>query len=69
VLSLTSADFNIENINNFLGVRLNKNGWKYDDRPNVEMVKLIKKIYCLVTWKNKVCNKQLTMLFARTIVA
>ncbi len=28
VLSLTSANVNIENINNFFGPRFNKNGWK-----------------------------------------
>jgi hypothetical protein len=69
VLSLTSVDVNIEDINNVFGPRLNKNGWKYDNRPNAKTVKLIKKIYCLVTRKNKICNKQLTMLFARAIVA
>jgi hypothetical protein len=57
VLSLTSVNVSIEDINNFFVPRLNKNGWKYDNRPNAKMVKLIKKIYCLFTRKNKVCNK------------
>jgi hypothetical protein len=52
VLSLTNADVNIENINNFFGPRLNKNGWKHNDRPNAETIQLIKKIYCLVTGKS-----------------
>jgi hypothetical protein len=68
VLSLTSVDVSIEDINNFFGPRLNKNGWKYDDCPYVEMVKLIKKIYCLVIEKNKICNKQLIVSFTKAIV-
>ncbi len=43
MLSFTSVDVSIEDINNFFGPRLNKNGWKYDDHPYVKMVKLIKK--------------------------
>jgi glycine cleavage system H lipoate-binding protein len=69
VLSLTNVDVSIDDINNLFGPRLNKNGWKYDTHPNVEMVKLIEKIYCLVTGKNKIYNKQLTMLFAKAIIA
>ncbi len=57
VLPLTSDDVNIEDINNFFGPRLNKNGWKYNNHLDVETIKLIKKIYCLVTGKNKVYNK------------
>jgi nucleoid DNA-binding protein len=33
------------------------------------MVKLIENIYCLVTGKNKGCNKHLTVSFAEVIIA
>jgi hypothetical protein len=51
VLSVTSIDVNIEDINEFFGPKMNKNGWKYDNRPDEEVVKKIAKIYCKVTRK------------------
>jgi len=42
---ITSADFNIEDINEFFGPRMNKNGWKYDDRFDPKITKKIAKIY------------------------
>jgi hypothetical protein len=42
---ITSVDVNIEDINEFSGLRMNKNGWKYDDRPNPKITKKIAKIY------------------------
>lgn len=60
MLSITSVDVNIEDINEFFGPRMNKNWWKYDDQPDEEVVKKIVKIYG-VTKKQKVMNKQLTI--------
>jgi hypothetical protein len=31
---VTKVDVNIEDINNFFGPKLNKNGWKYNNHPN-----------------------------------
>ncbi len=42
---ITSADFSIEDINEFFGPRMNKNGWKYDDRFDPKITKKIAKIY------------------------
>jgi hypothetical protein len=63
VLLITSVDVNIEDINEFFGPKMNKNGWKYDNQHDEEVAKKIAKIYCKVTKKHKVMNKQLSITF------
>jgi hypothetical protein len=65
VLLVTSVDVNIE----FFGPKMNKNRWKYDNQPNEKVAKKIVKIYGRVTRKQKVMNKQLSITFAKMIVA
>lgn len=52
----------------FLGPKFNKNGWKYDNRPDKEVAKKITKIYCKITRKQKVMNKQLSITFSKMII-
>jgi hypothetical protein len=68
VLLVTSVDANIEDIIEFFGPKMNKNRWKYDDQPNEEVAKKVIKIYSKVTRKQKVMNKQLSIIFAKMIV-
>ncbi len=42
---ITSADVSIEDINEFFGPRMNKNGWKYDDCPDPKIANKIAEIY------------------------
>jgi hypothetical protein len=68
VLSLTSANVSIKDINNFFGPKFNKNDWKYGNHPYAKIVKLVEKTYFFVIGKNKVCNKQLKVSIAKAIV-
>jgi hypothetical protein len=48
---ITNVDVSIEDINEFFGPKMNKNGWKYDNRPNPKITKKIAKIY----WIKRLC--------------
>jgi hypothetical protein len=53
VFSITSANVNIEYINEFFGPRMNNNGWKYDDRLDPKITKNFVEIYYRVIGKEK----------------
>ncbi len=67
-MSIISANVNTVKINKFFGPRMNNNGWKYNNRPNKKLVGKITKLYCKVTRKGKICNKQPLITFAIVVV-
>jgi hypothetical protein len=66
---LTDEDVSIAEIDATFDAKLNKNGWRYDRKPDQQIVANILELYKRVTGKSRVVNNQLNLTFARGIVA
>ena len=66
---LTNTHVAVEEIDEFFGPKHGKNGWRYNKRPDPKTVQWIEALYQRVTGLPKVTNKQLTLTFARAIIA
>lgn len=69
VRSLTNHDMPIEDNNEFFGPKHKKNGWIYNSKTPPKDSKKILAFYQRVNGEERVLNKQLTLTFARAIVA
>ncbi|CAM6089361.1 unnamed protein product [Calypogeia fissa] len=69
VTALTSGDISVEQIEDLFGPKVSKNGYRYDRKPEPEIVGKILELYKRVTGKTTVLNNQINLAFARGVVA
>ncbi|CAM6085331.1 unnamed protein product [Calypogeia fissa] len=69
VTALTSEDIFVEQIEDLFGPKVSKNGYRYDRKPEPEIVGKILELYKRVIGKTKVLNNQINLAFARGVVA
>ena len=69
VKSLQEGDVSNEEICEIFGPRKDKNGWKVNEKPSREFQESVANLYSRVTLRDQVLNDQLTLEWARAIVA
>jgi hypothetical protein len=69
VKSLQEGDVSNDEICEIFGPRKDKNGWKVNEKPNREFQESVVNLYSRVTLTDQVLNDQLTLEWARAIVA
>jgi len=69
VKSLQEGDVSHEEICEIFGSRKDKNGWKVNEKPSREFQESVVNLYSRVTLRDQVLNDQLTLEWARAIVA
>ena len=69
VKSLQEGDVSTDEICEIFGPRKDKNGWKVNEKPNREFQETVLNLYSRVTLRDQVLNDQLTLEWARAIVA
>ena len=69
VKSLQEGDVSNEEICEIFGPRKDKNGWKVNEKPSREFQESVVNLYSRVTLRDQVLNDQLTLEWARAIVA
>ena len=69
VKSLQEGDISTEEICGIFGPRKDKNGWKVNEKPSREFQESVLNLYSRVTLRDQVLNDQLTLEWARAIVA
>ena len=69
VKSLQEGDVSIEEICEIFGPRKDKNGWKVNEKSSREFQESVLNLYSRVTLREQVLNDQLTLEWARAIVA
>ena len=67
--SLQEGDVATDEICEIFGPRKDKNGWKVNEKPSKEFQETVVNLYSRVTLRDQVLNDQLTLEWARAIVA
>ena len=69
VKSLQEGDVSTDEICEIFGHRKDKNGWKVNEKPSKEFQESVLNLYSRVTLRDQVLNDQLTLEWAKAIVA